>query len=68
MTAVDTVRQKQETLHFEILTDIGQTAEGSSRQRDKEPRDGNVWRTVRLWKTVEFYCGHSDTEPTDGTL
>ena len=41
-TAVDVVTQNQQTVHCEVLTDSGQTVEGSSGHSDTEPTDGTV--------------------------
>jgi hypothetical protein len=39
---VDVVTQNQETVHCAVLTDCGQTLEGSGGQSDTEPIDGTV--------------------------
>ena len=59
--------QNQQTVQCEVLTDIWQTVEGSSRHSDTERTDGTV-RGTDSGQTVEGSSGHSDTEPTDGTL
>jgi len=39
---VDIVTKNQQTVQCEVLTDSGQTVEGSSGHSDKEPTDGTV--------------------------
>jgi hypothetical protein len=36
------MRQTQETVNCEVLTDSGQTVEGSSEHFDREPTDGRA--------------------------
>ena len=39
---MDIVTQNQQTVQCEVLTDSGQTVEGSSGHSDTEPTDGTV--------------------------
>ena len=64
---MDIVIETQQTVQCKVLTDSGQTVEGSSGHSDTE-------QTVQCevltdsGQSVEGSIGHSDTEPTDGTV
>ena len=67
-TALEILTQKQWTVNCEVLTDLGEIREDDSGQSCTEPRDCEVWRTDRQWRTVEDSSGQSDTESRDGTV
>ena len=61
---VDTVTQNQQTVQCEVLTDNGQTAEGSSGHSDTEPTDGTHNRAQEVFivpldshRKVTAICG-----------
>ena len=65
---MDNVTQTQQTVQCGLLTDSGQSVEGSNGHSDTEPSDGTVGVLTDSGQTVEDSSRHSDTEPTDGIV
>ena len=57
---MDIVTQNLQTVHFEELTDSGQTVEASSGHSDTEPTDGTVSGTDRQYKTAVDIVKHNE--------
>ena len=65
---MDNVTQTQQKVQCGLLTDSGQSAEGSNGHSDTEPSDDTVGVLTDSGQTVEDSSRNSDTEPTDGTM
>ena len=63
---MDIVSEEQETLLFEVLTDIGQTTENSIWYSGRNQEAVMCQVQTDLGKTLEHSSGFSDTESTDG--
>jgi hypothetical protein len=59
---------KQETIQCEALTDSGQTVEDSSGIVTQNLQTVHCEVITDNGQSVEGSSGHSDTEPTDGTV
>ena len=64
---MDIVTQNQQTVECKVVTEDGQTLEGTSDHSGTELRDGTVQGTDRQWTDCKGSSGQSNTEATDGT-
>jgi hypothetical protein len=67
-TALDISIQKQQTVQCEIITDSEQTVETEVETVTQKQQTVQCELLTDSVETVEESSGHSDTDPTDGTV